>query len=150
MLHHAFGWIAGLAFAGNVLAQAPDNLDLAFKISIDGRLVGEPRLVVAPGVPAQSAVRGGGGGDYRLDVRADPVAGADPASVVIAATLYDFVDGTWRQVAEPTLQVALDGRPASIRVGDPERNAARYAIEVSATPVPAIPSKANPDDDAGR
>lgn len=148
MLHQVLGWIAGLALAGNVLAQAPDNLDLAFKISIDGRLVGEPRLVVAPGVPAQSAVRGGGGGDYRLDVRADPVTGADPASVVIAVTLHDFVDGTWRQVAEPTLQVALDGRPASIRIDDPERNTARYAIEVSATPVPALSSTANPDDAA--
>lgn len=126
--------LAGLlSLAAGVNAEPSAPLDLRFALSVDGRLVGTPRLLVRPGTPGEIRVEADDGGGYRFEVRADPPATpTDPPSIVLKAALHTRVDGAWRTLGEPVLQLALDGRPASIEIGQAGGDAARYRIEVRA------------------
>lgn len=128
--------IAGLlCLAAGVHAEPSAPLDLRFALSVDGRLVGTPRLLVQPGTPGEIRVEADDGGGYRFEVRVDPPATpTDPPSIVLKAALHTRVDGDWQTLGEPVLQIALDGRPASIEIGRAGGEAAQYRIEVSARP----------------
>ncbi|PZQ15461.1 MAG: hypothetical protein DI564_09045 [Rhodanobacter denitrificans] len=126
------GSIAGFALAAGAHAEPSAPLDLHFALSVDGRLVGTPRLLVRPGIPGEIRVDADDG--YRFEIRADaPATPTDPPSIVLSTSLQTRLDGAWHVVAQPTLQIALDGRPASIEVGAADADAARYRIEVRAT-----------------
>ena len=128
------GPIVGFALAAGAHAESSAPLDLRFALSIDGHLVGTPRLLVRPGVPGEIRVDADGDGGYRFEVRADaPATPTDPPSILLSTTLQTRLDGAWHVVAQPTLQIALEGRPASIEVGTADGDAARYRIEVRAT-----------------
>jgi hypothetical protein len=130
------GSVVALALAAGVQAEPSSApIDLRFALSVDGRLVGSPRLRVQPGTPSEIRVDADDGGGYRLEVRADPPARpTDPPSIVLKAALHTRVDGAWHTLGEPVLQIALDGRPASIEIGKAGGDAAHYRIEVTARP----------------
>ncbi len=125
--------IAGLALAAGAHAESSAPIDLRFALSVDGRLVGTPHLLLQPGTPSEIRVDGEDGGGYRFEVRADPPARpTDPPSIMLKAALHARVDGAWTTFGEPVLQIALDGRPASIEIGTADGDAAHYRIEVRA------------------
>ncbi|HUD41443.1 MAG TPA: hypothetical protein VMR06_05525 [Dokdonella sp.] len=135
MRHTLLGSVVALALAAGVHAEPSAPLDLRFALSVDGRLVGSPRLRVQPGTPGEIRVEADDGGGYRFEVRADPPARpTDPPSIVLKAALHTRVDGAWQTLGEPVLQIGLDGQPASIEIGRAGGDAAHYHIEVTARP----------------
>lgn len=127
--------LLGYSLFSGVSAEPLTPLDLQFALNVDGRLVGTPRLLLQPGTPSEIRVDGEDGGGYRFEVRADPPATpTDPPSIVLKAALHTRVDGAWQTLGEPVLQIALDGRPASIEIGRAGGDAAHYRIEVTARP----------------
>lgn len=127
--------ITGLALTAGTHAAPSTPLDLRFALSVDGHLVGTPRLLLQPGTPSEIRVDAEDGDGYRFEVRADPPATpTDPPSIVLKAALHTRVDGAWQTLGEPVLQIALDGRPASIEIGRAGGDAAHYRIEVTARP----------------
>lgn len=137
------GSAVAFALAAGAYAEPSTPLDLRFALSVDGHLVGSPRLLVQPGTPSEIRVDAEDGGGYRFEIRADPPAKpTDPPSIVLQAALHARVDGAWQTLGEPVLQIALDGRPASIEIGQAGGDAAHYRIEVTARPAEAAPSAA--------
>lgn len=127
--------LLGCTLFSGVSAETLTPLDLRFALSVDGHLVGTPRLLLQPGTPSEIRVDAEDGDGYRFEVRADPPATpTDPPSIVLKAALHTRVDGAWQTLGEPVLQIALDGRPASIEIGRAGGDAAHYRIEVTARP----------------
>lgn len=126
--------LIGCSLAGGACAASPTLFDLRFALSVDGRLVGQPRLLVEPGAPSEISVADPDGGGYRLEVHADaPPTPTDPPSILLSTVLHTRVGDAWQVVGEPTLQIALDGHAASIQVGPAGDAPARYRIEIAAT-----------------
>lgn len=123
------------AWAGTGQAT-PAYYDLAFVIERDGELVGEPRLLVPTGEPAEIRVSPDGkGAGYRLTVVARPASTADGRPAVdVASEFFMREEGSeWQHVADPRI-VTEPGKAAALRIGDDAGQSGLF-VELTADPV---------------
>lgn len=140
-------WLAGLCLSlvaaavtanDTTNAAAPAYYDVSFQLEQHGQAMGQPRLLLEPGEPAEIRVEKGDSDNsgYRLRVVASPAPAADGTPrVALSLRLYRFRDGGWQLDSTPEFTVA-PGKPATAHIGDRRGGKPpELSVTVTATPL---------------